>query len=193
MTIIEVKNLASAFQSIALVLAICIGGGWALFQFFSVRTIEKAKAELRKLQLETRSHGILQISVTSRAISSYPGTVIVDIHMKNIGTNAETIDLEKSKVTLGPVGTGNFNALSVKATVNAMHQGVDNVLVFTILHPGEEQIIKYIATGLSHSTYLVQASFVGSPSETEYQSNIAKQSGLTSSQVIWGCTEYIEI
>ncbi|MBD0785795.1 hypothetical protein HUO09_05540 [Vibrio sp. Y2-5] len=192
MTILDVKNLAAALQSFALVIAIVIGGGWALFQFFSIRSIEKAKAELMKLQHETNVHGIIEVSMQTKYLSAYDNLVVIKVSLKNIGVNPECIDLKRSQVVLAPVGDGNMDEKSVKGEITAVHQGVDQVTSFIIVNPGEEKVINYLASGVIHSLYLVQAMFSGSISERDYQTNIATQNGLKADVVTWGGMEYIE-
>ncbi|WP_438404315.1 hypothetical protein [Aeromonas hydrophila] len=192
MTILEIKNLAAAFQSISLVIAIVIGGGWALFQFFSMRNIEKAQAELKKLQHETNVHGVIELSIIAKYLSSYEDLVVIKVSLKNIGVNPECINLKKSQVVLAPIGHENFNAQSVESEIHAIHQGVDHINSFMIVNPGEEISLKYLASNVSHPLYLVQAMFSGSILETDYQTKIAAQSGLEADIVIWACSDYIE-
>lgn len=70
MTPEEIALYASAIQNIAVTLAVVIGGGWTLYTFIQLRTIDKAKAELRKLQHE---QAVVAINVDAKQLDRYDG------------------------------------------------------------------------------------------------------------------------
>ena len=61
MTLAEWKELANIFQAVAVGIAVLAGGGWTLFQYFSLRSIQHAQASLEKTRIELeREHRALQ-------------------------------------------------------------------------------------------------------------------------------------
>lgn len=68
MTAEDIAHYAGAAQSVAVALAVVIGGGWTLYIFIRLRTIDKAKAELRKLQHE---QAVVAIDVDAKQLNRY--------------------------------------------------------------------------------------------------------------------------
>jgi hypothetical protein len=65
MTINEWADFASTVESFVVSIAIIFGGGWALFQFISLNSIAKARAELEAAKRALRQRGI--VNITKRA------------------------------------------------------------------------------------------------------------------------------
>jgi hypothetical protein len=112
----EFKDFSAGLQSIALVVATFLGGGWALFQFFSLRALEKAKLELEKAKRELLQQGILIIDLGTESFDidgSYFLHVLVVV--RSIGSGFEIVDWAKAsmfatrfhkvdEITLAPTG-----------------------------------------------------------------------------------------
>ena len=70
MTLEDFNNLAAGIQSLLVGLAVLVGGGWALFRFFSLKEIKKATADLEKAKRDLQQRGHLQVEMHATQIFS---------------------------------------------------------------------------------------------------------------------------
>jgi len=106
MSIKEWADLASAIQSFAVAIGVIVGGGWALFQFISMNTIAKARAELETAKRALRERGLLSFTIEYQLISFPPGDdkwLLCTISIENIGNGMESIDWESTTLTATPI------------------------------------------------------------------------------------------
>jgi hypothetical protein len=73
----EIAHFAGAAQSIAVTIAVVLGGGWTLYTFIRLGTIHKAKAELRKTQRESDEQAVVAIDVNVAQLDRYAGDQFV--------------------------------------------------------------------------------------------------------------------
>lgn len=93
MTLNEFKDLSAGFQSIAIVVATLLGGGWALFQFFSLRALDKARLELEKVKRELVQQGVLVIELITESFDIAGSYFLhVRVVMRNIGSGFDIAD-----------------------------------------------------------------------------------------------------
>lgn len=99
MTLPEFKDIAAGLQSIAITAATILGGGWALFQFFSLRSLEKAKLELEKAQRELLQRGIIIIELRTNPMED-KGLLLVHVvvSIRNVGNGFEIADWTKASL-----------------------------------------------------------------------------------------------
>jgi hypothetical protein len=64
-------SLSKIVQSFAVAIAVIIGGSWTLYTFVRLGFIQKAKAELAKLQLESSTQAIVSIDVNIKQTDRY--------------------------------------------------------------------------------------------------------------------------
>jgi hypothetical protein len=66
-------HIAVGIQSITLALAVIVGGLWTWYTFRNLASVQRAKAELTKLRLETLEQAIVSITVKARQMEPYTG------------------------------------------------------------------------------------------------------------------------
>ena len=125
MTLMELKELASIIQSLALAVAVLVGGGWALYRYFSLRSIQRARAELEKTRVEIerarrslQERGVIEIDIVAEQMF-LDGNYLISVcgNIKNTGNSTELIDypsisMEARKVICSSDGSVDFSAES---------------------------------------------------------------------------------
>ena len=97
MTLDHFKDFSAGLESLAIVVATFLGGGWALYQFFSLRALDKAKLELEKARKALVERGILVIDLVTESFHSNGSHFLhVQVNMRNVGNTSETIDWKKA-------------------------------------------------------------------------------------------------
>ena len=98
MTAGEFKDYAEAFESIALGFAVLFAGGWALFRFLSLKSIDRAMLELKEKQETLSKRSNIEIDLTLRDVVTDLGHfIIVKVDIRNNGNKLESFDAENSK------------------------------------------------------------------------------------------------
>ena len=97
MTISEFKDYTDGLQSIAIVVAAMLGGGWALFQFFTLNAREVAKLELQKKKRELLERGVLLIDLHCESFEFDESYFLhVRVVLRNVGNGPEFVDWSKA-------------------------------------------------------------------------------------------------
>lgn len=107
MTLGELKELANVFQSVAVGVAVLVGGGWALFRYFSLRSIQRAQADLEKTRVELerarrtlQERGIIEIALEAKQMFLGNDYLIgVCVTLRNTGSGTEVLDWSQSFIT----------------------------------------------------------------------------------------------
>jgi hypothetical protein len=99
LNLLEFKDLTAGLQSIAIVVATFLGGGWGLYQFFSLRAREKAKLELRKIEQELVRQSVLEVDLVTETFD-IDGIYYLHVRvvMQNIGNTFEIVDWAKASM-----------------------------------------------------------------------------------------------
>jgi len=99
MTYAEFSDLADTIQSLAIAVAVLVGGGWALFRFFSLRAIDQARTDLESARRTLRERSIVEVTLDADQITSDFGHLIaVVITLKNVGSGTEVTDWSSSVI-----------------------------------------------------------------------------------------------
>ena len=97
MTLDHFKDLSAGLESLAIVVATLLGGGWAVYQFFSLRALDKAKLDLEKAKKDLVERGVLVIDLATESFSGDGGYLLhVQATIRNVGNLPETIDWKKT-------------------------------------------------------------------------------------------------
>jgi hypothetical protein len=102
--------LTGAIQSLVLSIAVVIGGGWALYQFISLNSIAKSKADLESIRRSLSKRSIIQLNI-EHEIFPHPTIdagkcLLCTVHLKNIGSHGELIDGSKTSLVATPISVG---------------------------------------------------------------------------------------
>jgi hypothetical protein len=186
LTFEELRNLTSAIQSISIAIAVTVGGFWALYRFYSLKSIETAKLELEKSKKELSSQAILDVRMNAEAIPSLEGAAVINITVRNIGSKDEIIDTVKSSVYLGVLDNISGDTDSISKNHEAKHFLIDSYNYFQVVSPGEVRTISYLVTGLKDKVYLITSDLVASKKLSDHHEAIALDSGLTADYITFG-------
>ncbi|NKB35876.1 MAG: hypothetical protein GKR93_01730 [Gammaproteobacteria bacterium] len=102
MSIEEFRNLAQGIQAIAICLGVIIGGGWALYQFTVLRSVNRAKAELEKLSNDLKSSRSVKVNLSPRLLGDPDegeAFIAVEVVVTNDGSLIEHIDWKERVAT----------------------------------------------------------------------------------------------
>ncbi|MEW8492475.1 MAG: hypothetical protein AB2604_01620 [Candidatus Thiodiazotropha taylori] len=93
----KAKNVAATIQSIVLSLAVIIGGGWSAWEFYKLRTVEKAKLQLDVLEKTREQKAILNISLDAKKKDLKDGKkyIEVNVRIENKGLRDAYLDYSK--------------------------------------------------------------------------------------------------
>lgn len=113
LTLLEFKDLTAGLQSIAIVVATFLGGGWGLYQFFSLRALEKSKLELTKMARELNQQGVLETDLVTETFD-VDGIYYLHVRvvMRNIGNKFEIVDWAKAGMVARKFYKANENELA---------------------------------------------------------------------------------
>jgi len=196
MTPLSLQLIASAIESFVIVLAILIGGGWTLYSFVSLGSIEKARAELEKLKQSISQRGILQITLMPSQMIASDGSgnfINVGAKITNVGNGRETIKWRKSYIKAALVTRSGSDLLSVGAPIEGQQLYVEGNPGVEIIAPGESGEFSYLIPVSQPGIYLLDALFTGSAEETEAGRAAAESAGLPEEEHTdagWGARAY---
>jgi len=158
------KNLCSAFQSIVISLAVVVGGGWTLYTFTKLRTIEKAQAELNQatfqrpvLNVQVAGTVLDQATVTAlrKGGAFKPYVVQVVVTITNQGNLLEALDLTADSLFLTQLQS------SSGGTVFIMQGGAFRVAggyepSIAVVRPGNTITLPYLVDMENPGVYLLE-------------------------------------
>jgi hypothetical protein len=90
----DISHLAAAVQSIAVAIAVAVGGVWTVFTFNRLRLTKKAESELAELQQKLSRTALLNINIiaTSARIAAEDGYLIsARAIVENVGTRRTSL------------------------------------------------------------------------------------------------------
>ncbi len=193
MTLEEAKIAASIIQSFVLTAAALVGGIWALYRFYSMRSIEKAKADLKKVQNELLTRGIIEIDILFSTMVAESSYLIITVMAKNIGAGDEIINIMESEVTVSSVFTDEGGEVKPGTPQAASYLLPELELIGETISPSQTSKFPFIVPLAHDGVYLVNVQLSGSPKETVYHEKVFVDSGLNpGDQTMWGRQAYYE-
>jgi hypothetical protein len=136
-TLNDFKDFSAALESLAIVIATFLGGGWALYQFFSLRALEKAKLDLEKARKDLVARGVLVIDLATESVHSNGSHFLhVQVNMRNIGNTPETIDWAQARMIARRFHTTDGATLAIGEQILSGAQTTDTVLNTITFAPG---------------------------------------------------------
>ncbi len=201
MTLGELKELAGVIQSLAVAVAVLVGGGWALFRYVSLRSIQHAQAALEKTQVEierTRrtleERGLIEIDLEAEQMFLGKDYVIIACAtLRNIGSGTEIIDWSKSsmkanKVIFESAGNVGFSGDSI---LGARPKAV----LDCIIHPGAIDKEVFIIRVPDSGIYYIRFHSVCSPKATGFGRKLREQEGIAdeTSDLAWGADIFFQV
>lgn len=188
MTYTEFGDLASAIQSLIITAAVLVGGGWALFRFFSLRSIDQARTELEAARRTLRERGVVEVTLDANQITSDFGHLIaVVVTLKNVGSGTEVIDwssteLDATKVTAIAGTTLKFSEVSIQGQRET--QFTSSTIV-----PGETLRESFLLPVLESGIYYLLFSVDCSPKESTIARQESEMAGIDMGEDITWSTD----
>ena len=100
LTVSEFKDLSAGFQSIAIVVAALLGGAWALFQFFSLNALDRARLDLEKVKRDLLQQSSLEVDLVTESFERDGDYFLhVRVVMRNIGNGLDIVDWAKASLS----------------------------------------------------------------------------------------------
>lgn len=197
MTLEDFKNLAAGIQSLLVGLGFLIGGAWALFRFFSLKEVKKAKVELEKAKrdLQERGHLRLEMQATQMLSNDYAEKYInVSLKISNVGNRTEVIRWLDSKFSAAPVRRGTNGEVQFEEQIWAQVHSLHMEMQWSTIDPGISETLAFLIPVESYGVYYLQASLAGSSSETNEAIEKAISAGLGGPQVAyWASGMYFNV
>ena len=167
MTAQEIKDLSAGVQSLAFMVAILVGGVWALVRFCKLRSTKKAQAELDLAERALIRRAVPSINMKPSQVTD-PDTsqhfILVDVEIRNHGNRTEVLDPAETlvhaakvninadgKTTLGHIGRASFT--NPDPTINITSHAVEpgSILRLSFLLPVTD-------VGIYHLSFRAKAS-----------------------------------
>ena len=197
MTLEEFKNLAAGFQSLTIAAAVVIGGAWALYRFLSLKTIEKARADLERTKRQLQARGLLQLELSARELFMPENDVMLielRIAVTNVGTGPEILNWNESSVTAARLT--HDSELKVGTEVQGRYLTTDSSPLYGCsIHPTQIEGFSFVISVTEPGLYLIEARISGSPEEAQHTKNEAESGGVDvgDSAIVWQDTIYFNV
>ena len=192
----DFKDLAGGIQSLAVALGVFIGGGWALYRFWKLQSIAKARADLEKVKRELMSRGILQteIQVSELAPESENCSFIhLVLTITNVGSGTEVINWRDATIQAARILCDVRGSTRTEEPISAQYLRIGSQMVFTTTHPGQTCQHSFLIPVKQNGVYIVDAMIPGSPQESGMAKTDALRAGMEAKRVYWGETVYINV
>jgi hypothetical protein len=177
MSISEFNDLASAIQSICLSLGILVGGVWALYQFFSLKTIETKKAELKALENSLQRKVTLEVSLKTDIFDSEFGKMaIVNVEIHNKGTHPECLDWERAVLNAHRMTSATASEIDFADNYSVGYE--DLALSPLEIHGGNKESLKFVIHFPEKGLHHIHFSIPGAPQSNSEFSERLKCSGI---------------
>jgi hypothetical protein len=193
----DFSNVASGIESIALTIAIVVGGVWALYRFGALRAIEKAKADLEATQRKLRERGILNITMEATQLTGQ-GTsdrrIVVNVTVKNDGNRSEVINWAASFVRVTQVvASREAEALAYGQSLNLLYSTPDGPSISSSVMPAQVRTFPFLALVDGPGTYHLQFVAKVSPAEATISEAEHRAAGTPADEFIWQSASYITV
>jgi hypothetical protein len=190
------KNLAAAIQSLIIALGVLVGGIWALYRFRTLKTIEKAQAELERAKRELASRGILEVRLEASQLTStdgFGGYIHLLMTLKNVGSGTEVIRWSDSRIEAALVMRNEDDELNLEEPTPASALGLNSGLVFSTITPEATDYYAFIIPVQKPGIYLLDVRLSGSPTEVAASRAEGKLAGVEAENLFWGTSTYFRV
>ena len=197
MSLEEFKFFTAGLQSIVLVIAVIVGGVWALYRFFSLKSIETAKAELIKIKQELTSQAILEIELVATSLEISNGVanyINVLVKVKNCGNKEEVINWDESTLKAVKLTHNGNEEPIMEEEILGYSQLIGLVQNSSVVSPNQINIHSFIIPINKSGVYLIDAKLIGSINSENYAKESIESSGIRQSELYWwGGSIYYEV
>ncbi|EIZ1047432.1 TPA: hypothetical protein NG675_002517 [Vibrio parahaemolyticus] len=206
MTFEEFRNLTQGIQAIFVAFGAIIASGWAIYTFKSLLSVQKAKAELAKIDIELDKSRVELVKIQNELHEKPMVSVELDpqmlgshnpddlfirvkLRLQNTGNTAEYIDWGSSSIkaakVLGVEGEKLIHSNIIQGALGRI--GLDPA--GEALWPGEVALDEAIVPIIEQGIYVVYAEICVSNKSTEIIASIAPE---PVDQISFGCPVYFD-
>jgi hypothetical protein len=192
----DFKNLAAGIQSLLVGVAVLIAGAWTLFRFFSLKEVNKAKAELEKAKRELQQRGQLRVEMRATQIFSSDRAekyINVSLIVTNLGNRTEVIRWRDSRFSAALVSKGADGALHFGDEIHAHVHSLHVALEASTIDPGVSDTYAFLISVESEGVYFVESSLAGSPAETATAIDAISVVASKPDLAYWGASMYVSV
>jgi hypothetical protein len=195
MDLTNFKDLAAGIQSIAISVAVVIGGIWAIYRFLSLRELGRARVELKRLQRALAERATLNISLSAHPHTDPNGNgyyIEVAASVSNVGNRTEILNWLEGGIYTAPVIGQKMGNVIFGAWIETKRGGRTRRISST-LAPSEVTVFSFLVPIVKPGLYYVVFSVSGSPEERKElqreHERVAKEIGM----INWGADIYVRV
>jgi hypothetical protein len=197
MTLDHFKDLSAGLESLAIVVATLLGGGWAVYQFFSLRALDKAKLDLEKAKKDLVERGVLVIDLATESFPSDRGYLLhVQATVRNVGNLPETIDWKKTAMFARRFHKTGEGKIEMNPEMHLGVQAPDTALNAITFAPGYLTSQSFLLPIPQPGVYFVEFMMHASPMvRADVLSDMAK-AGTTAAEgtfIIWNTNKFVSV
>jgi len=192
----DFKNLAGGIQSIAVALGVFIGGGWALYRFWKLQSIAKARVDLEKVKRDLMSRGILQTEIQVNELTPENENcsfIHIIFTITNVGSGIEVINWSDANIQAARIISDVNESTRTEEPIGVNYLRISGEMVFTTVHPGQKCQHSFLIPVKQNGVYQVDIEISGSPQETIMAKTDAQRAGMAAERLTWGDAVYINI
>lgn len=189
----DFRNIAQGLQAILLSIGALLAGGWAVYTFRTLLSVQKAKAELSRLEAEfektstdllrikkeIENRPSLDVEITPSILGSHgSGEFYINnrINIKNTGNTPEFIDWRKSIIRASLVKGVDGDEILTGGVLRGVIGRIGSSLYGVHLWPGEKSSEESMISIEEHGVYMISVSILVSSSAFE---NIITSAGVS--------------
>ena len=200
MTYEEFAHLTAGLQAICIAVAVFVGGVWAVYRFYTLGDIAKARAELEKLRMEVSERGILRVELSPSQVGSGVNEELyinIALNLVNVGNCIEVVNWADSKVGVARVvGCGENSSPVLDTPIYAKPLSIFMDMAGSTIDPGSSDKYGFLVPVEEPGVYLVDALIVGSPREMSTAAEAAASAGfgpVLSGTIGWQACTYFNV
>ncbi|WP_296936259.1 hypothetical protein [uncultured Marinobacter sp.] len=179
MTLSELKNLADIIQSFIISFAALSGGLWALYQFHSLKRIEKAKSELKAIKRSLEERGILSAGVDAFPTCFQDKLFIqVRVQIENVGNTSEVINWDDSGVVASKVVKAENGIIEFSKDGFHGYQDEDVSAEDSCVDPGVKLVTSFLVHVTEPGIYFIDFAASCSPLASQNAAESRTRSGI---------------
>ena len=189
------KDLAEGIQAIAIAVAVIIGGIWAVYRFWSLRELGRARIDLERLKKAMTERATINVSLSARPQISPDGKeyyIELAALVSNVGNRTEVFDWSEGGVYTAPVVGQHEGNVILGDWIETQPLSWSPV-ISSALSPSETTVFAFLIPipkpGIYHIAFYVS----GTPEEREElkreHTRVGKEIGL----IRWGADTYINV
>ncbi|RDK82941.1 UNVERIFIED_ORG: hypothetical protein DFO82_2243 [Idiomarina abyssalis] len=178
MNLSQIETIANIVESVFIAFAAVLAGAWALYQFFTLKRIDQARAEVEKLKRELKQQSVADVTMDAEIIRSSEGVFIsVEVKIHNLGNRTELINLEESCLSATKVLKSTESFVNFSPEMIEGYRDPRTAREEASLLPGETQTETYLICVENPGIYYLDLEIQGSHESNEEYKKILSSVG----------------